>query len=990
MSYFAANYPELTFPIADPTNNVRGFRDAQRGALFAVASHFTSRKEPAIVTMPTGSGKTAVLQACAFLLSAKRVLVLTPSRLVREQIAEDFGLLGVLKLIRALPEGLPCPKVSATAGRVTDDAGWEAMREFDVVVATVPSVSSGMEGVPKPPEDLFDLILVDEAHHSPAVTWQMLLADFPEAKRVLFTATPFRRDDREIKARFVYTYDLRQAYRDGVFGHINYEPVLLRPGGGDDRHREDVAIARAAEARFEADRAKGLDHLLMVRTDGRQRAKDLETIYAAETGLRLKAVHGAQSLATVKRTLASLAAGHLDGLICVNMLGEGFDMPRLKIAAIHAPHRSLAVTLQFIGRFARTSGENLGDATFIAPQSMVEVEAERLYSTGAVWAEIIPNLSQARIRREVEARETLETFDVEAPTIPDLSDLSLYSLSPYLHVKVFRLRGAIDITATPNFGVDRDVVFGRSSRKTNSSVFITRRVARVGWSADDRLVDVGYDVFIFYFDPASRLLFVCASKRSDGLYQRIVRELVGYDPSILPFEVLNRALKGLEGARFFNVGMRNRQQSSTTESYRMITGPRADEAIRPGDARLYNRGHVFGTALDEGTPVTIGLSSASKIWSNRSLRLFELIDWCGVVARKLHDRKAAVTGSKLDLLQTGTTVSRIPATVMFADWEDRGFYFDPPTLAYVGASGPRSDPASDMTLGVEASDHQRATLKLEGAELSTVIVFDVAGSPFFAYQDSGQPRVSVERARSSEDLVDVLNDNPLHLMLVDGSRLTGAVHYAAPAGGFEPFDTSRIEAVDWAGEKVDVQVEFADGPALGTSIQGWLAGSLDRDEFEVVYWDHGSGETADFVTFSRPESGGAAVRFYHCKASGGATPGDRVADVYEVCGQAVKGLIWCDLRHLVARLLRRHAEGKGQARFVRGDAAALATFAGLAPERFEMVVVQPGIPDARPAQRIAEVLAAANSYVMDAGLAELRVMGSVRPKPKGKGADPKA
>src|SRR5262249_22816352 len=159
-----------------------GFREAQRGALFAIGSHFSGRKDPAIITMPTGTGKTAVLQASAFLLQAGRVLVLTPSRLVREQIADAFKDLGVLKRLGPLPADLANPKVTATAGRITDPLKWEGLRELDVVVATVPSVSPHLEQVPVPPADLFDLILVDEAHHSPALTWTMTLDMFPEAK----------------------------------------------------------------------------------------------------------------------------------------------------------------------------------------------------------------------------------------------------------------------------------------------------------------------------------------------------------------------------------------------------------------------------------------------------------------------------------------------------------------------------------------------------------------------------------------------------------------------------------------------------------------------------------------------------------------------------------------------------------------------------------------------------------------------------------------
>ncbi|WP_377829306.1 hypothetical protein ACFKHW_04325 [Bradyrhizobium lupini] len=140
------------------------------------------------------------------------------------------------------------------------------------------------------------------------------------------------------------------------------------------------------------------------------------------------------------------------------VLGEGFDMPRLKVAAVHSPHRSLAVTLQFIGRFARTAGERLGEATFLATASGVKVEAEKLYSAGAIWADIIPNLSAARVQREVEAREFIETFERDVGTIPDLSDMSLYSLSPYAHVKIYRLREPFDINAVPNFGADREQI----------------------------------------------------------------------------------------------------------------------------------------------------------------------------------------------------------------------------------------------------------------------------------------------------------------------------------------------------------------------------------------------------------------------------------------------------------------------------------------------------------------------------------------------------
>src|ERR1700680_2219345 len=97
MGYFADHYKDLTFPLAE--NGRVGFRHAQLAAAQAVPATFFWSSTSAIVTMPTGSGKTTVLMACAFMLRGSRILVLTPSRLVREQIAENFKVLQDLKKI---------------------------------------------------------------------------------------------------------------------------------------------------------------------------------------------------------------------------------------------------------------------------------------------------------------------------------------------------------------------------------------------------------------------------------------------------------------------------------------------------------------------------------------------------------------------------------------------------------------------------------------------------------------------------------------------------------------------------------------------------------------------------------------------------------------------------------------------------------------------------------------------------------------------------
>lgn len=705
MSYFFRSYPDFRYPIQDEAN--AGFRSAQLGAIHSAAAHFAVRKEPAIITMPTGSGKTAVLISTAFTLRAKRVLIITPSRLVREQIANEVATLSTLKLAGALPQEYSPPNVKRVRKRLGSLQDWEDMREYDVIVATVQSISPEYAEIPEPPPDVFDLVLVDEAHHSPARTWQSVLDHFDSAKRILFTATPFRQDQKEIKGRFIFTYDLHSAFRDGIFGQIEFRPVI--PQTADNY---DEAIARATEEQFLADRDRGYSHRVMVRTDGRSRAKELLQVYERVTRLRLSIITGTNSLTYVRKRLAELRNGDLDGIVCVNMMGEGFDFPSLKIAAVHAPHKSLSVTLQFVGRFARTSGSQLGPATFLAIPSDIEIQATRLYDSGAVWQELIHNLAAIRVSQESETREVLQSF-TELNATPDLTDLSLYTLEPFYHVKVFQLDADIDIEQEICFPSRLQVVYRGISLAHSSAVYITRELCLPRWSSDERLSTVDSDLFVLYYDPATKLLFICASRKTPGVYDALVATFSTANPRPLPLSRLNRALLDLTAPEFFNVGMRNRVASNTIESYRISAGPSAGKSVLKSDAKLYHRGHAFGRALENGEAVTIGLSSASKVWSNKSSKLPEFIEWCRNLATKIRSDRIPITNSGLDYLDAGEELEELPEDIIAVDWPVE-VYKNPILARFCDAANTNfSAPLNDFKLEIDRSASTREVVMLE-------------------------------------------------------------------------------------------------------------------------------------------------------------------------------------------------------------------------------------------------------------------------------------
>ena len=121
--YFSQNYKKITYPVDSAQS--RGLRNAQLGAVHAIASFFTiNQRTAAITVMPTGAGKTAVLMLVPYLLSKNKVLVVTPSTMVRGQIAEDFQNLSTLCRANVFKESMAKPAVFEMQHKYKDDTGY--------------------------------------------------------------------------------------------------------------------------------------------------------------------------------------------------------------------------------------------------------------------------------------------------------------------------------------------------------------------------------------------------------------------------------------------------------------------------------------------------------------------------------------------------------------------------------------------------------------------------------------------------------------------------------------------------------------------------------------------------------------------------------------------------------------------------------------------------------------------------------------------------
>src|SRR5262249_7372696 len=139
--------------------------------------------------------------------------------------------------------------------------------------------------------------------------------------------------------------------------------------------------------------------------------------------------------------LEAIRSGHHRIIVCVDMFGEGFDLPNLKIAAMHSVHKSIGITLQFIGRFAR-SAENVGQATFVAntAEDGVPEALQSLFLENADWNVLLPDLSYDVINPQERLSALVANLtDVEAEE--NAPDISTIALKPKISAQVYQTTG---------------------------------------------------------------------------------------------------------------------------------------------------------------------------------------------------------------------------------------------------------------------------------------------------------------------------------------------------------------------------------------------------------------------------------------------------------------------------------------------------------------------------------------------------------------------
>ncbi len=355
--------PAMT-PISDTTSlTPPTLRPYQRQAVARVVEHFRSGDEPAVVVLPTGSGKSLVIAELAR-LARGRVLVLAH---VRELVEQNHA--------KYRAYGLEADIFSAGLGRK------EAERQ--VVFGSVQSVVRNLEAFGAGD---FTLLVIDECHRvSPEkdASYRRVIAHFrranPRLKVLGLTATPYRLGQGFIYHRHHHGMVRGEAdcfFRDCVFE----QPLrlMVKQGYLAEPRRIDAAVERYDFSRL-APNSRGVfaeEDLNRVVSGHRatptiiaeivERARERRgvmifaaTVAHAEEILgylpeaEAALVTGATPSRERTQIIEAFKAGQLKYLVNVAVLTTGFDAPHVDLIAILRPTESVSLYQQIVGRGLR-------------------------------------------------------------------------------------------------------------------------------------------------------------------------------------------------------------------------------------------------------------------------------------------------------------------------------------------------------------------------------------------------------------------------------------------------------------------------------------------------------------------------------------------------------------------------------------------------------------------------------------------------------------
>jgi len=322
-------------------------RPYQQQLITDIRLQYQLGKRTVLAVLPTGGGKTVCFSYIAQSAARKgnRVCILVHRAELLDQASKALTGMGVRH------------------GRI------QANRSMDLSHAVqVASVQTLARRLHKLPPEFFQLLVVDEAHHTNAGQWASVLQHFHKAHVLGVTATPCRGDGRGLGDHYQAMVLGPSAAWLTDNGYLASARVLAPPGFDSTglRKRMGDFDTKDAEQRVGTIMGDCCSHYrkhLAGQTAiafccSVAHAEAVAALFISQ-GIPAASIDGSMTTDQRRDLLQALGTGRIKVLTSCSLIGEGVDVPSVGGCILLRPTASVALHLQMIGRCLRPSGSKV-------------------------------------------------------------------------------------------------------------------------------------------------------------------------------------------------------------------------------------------------------------------------------------------------------------------------------------------------------------------------------------------------------------------------------------------------------------------------------------------------------------------------------------------------------------------------------------------------------------------------------------------------------
>lgn len=959
---------------------IKGLRPPQMGALHSILAHIQNPEDKAIIVMPTGTGKTETMLATLIANECKKILVSVPSDSLRTQISNKFITLGLLKEFGVVGHDCMYPIVGiVNSGFQTPQELQDFVSKCNVVISTMDILTDCTNDQRTILKDSFSHFFVDEAHHSEARTWKELIGKFDKEKVFLFTATPFRNDGQSLKGKVIFNFSLRKAQEQRYYKQINYLPIREY-----NKKLADEKIADKAVEQLKTDIAAGYNHILMARCMSKGRAQEVFEYYQKYPEHTPVMVY--TGIGGLSKKIEAIKRGEHSIIICVNMLGEGFDLPNLKIAAIHDERQSLPITLQFIGRFTRTSYDQLGYASFITNIAYPPIHAEldQLYARNADWNLLLPRMSANATQKEINIKEFLDGFQ----NINE-SEVPFGEINPAMSTVIYK--NSHNEWNPSNWqagfqGIEGYEYVFSDTNNTDTLVIILGKIEKVEWGNFETVQNLQWDIIIVHWDLRQNINRIFLNTSIKGFAaSSLIDTIFGEGrASLITGMNVFRIFHEVDRLTLYNVGTRRGIGQDIT--FQSFYGKGVQDGIRELEQGTLIKNNFFGVGYKDGEKVSLGCSVKGKIWSYQRGNLDELTKWCKEIG-EIVENNTIDPNIVLQHTLAIESISQRPAIMpTLIDWHPSMYEYAEDRFQF-NFNGSLFD-LSDVELNIlNATADGSLQFSLDTTEHSVHFEIQLGlnaetKEKYYYVIKINQTNCTILYGNKSAPVRDFFQEFTPVIWFADGSQLLQNLYVKLKVfPGMISSDS--IITDDWNGVNIGSESQDIE-PYIQDSIQYYFINKI-RNDFQIIYDDDGKGEIADIIGIN-DSAEAIDIHLYHLKYALNSQVGNNIDNFYQVCGQAQKSLKWKhrDGKEFFNHLFKRKTKtlnGTSCSRIIKGTEDDLENLLDQAkytkPMKFHIYIVQPSLSKANASDDILLLLGNVHHYLATVGNIELKVYSSL-------------